>query len=133
MERELHNIQIPLDPENLGGDFVTARASIHSQREGLGVAEIEELEEGEVDWVEEFNHVYFQTLRDGVTLKAIRKATDADIKKYRVPIWIQSEEVPTCCGHPMVFVGQLDDDAICTEPPSDAKLWWHDAASFYVF
>jgi hypothetical protein len=33
----------------------------------------------------------------------------------------------------MSFVGQIDDDTICSEPPADAKLWWHDGASFYVF
>ena len=33
----------------------------------------------------------------------------------------------------MHFVGQLDDDRICTERPADATMWWHDAASFYVF
>jgi hypothetical protein len=33
----------------------------------------------------------------------------------------------------MIFVGQLDDNAICGEPPTGARMWWHDAASFYVF
>ena len=38
-----------------------------------------------------------------------------------------------CCGMPMHFVGQIDDNDICTERPKDAILWWHDLASFYVF
>ena len=50
-----------------------------------------------------------------------------------MPIWIQGEEIPICCGREMVFVGQIDGDGICTERPDDAKLWWHNAASFYVF
>ena len=33
----------------------------------------------------------------------------------------------------MVFVEQIDDNVICTERPTDAKMWWHDAASFNVF
>ncbi len=52
---------------------------------------------------------------------------------FRIPLWIQGEEVPECCGRAMHFVGQIDDDRICTEPPIGAKLWWHDGASFYVF
>jgi hypothetical protein len=33
----------------------------------------------------------------------------------------------------MEFVGQIDDDVICTERPSDARMWWRHRASFYVF
>ena len=31
-----------------------------------------------------------------------------------------------------MFVAQLDDDLIHKEVSPDAKVWWHDAASFYV-
>jgi hypothetical protein len=56
-----------------------------------------------------------------------------DYNKYRTPLWIQGEDVPDCCGKPMFFVGQIDDNEICTEAPPDAKYWRHDRASFYVF
>lgn len=41
--------------------------------------------------------------------------------------------VYSSCSRPMFFVGQIDDDRICMEPPAGAELWWHDKASFYVF
>ena len=88
--------------------------------------------ERELSWLDDFEHFVFQVLPDG-THKAFRKATQEDIKKFRVPIWIQGEEVPICCDREMIFVGQLDDNDICTEAPEGAKLWWHDAASFNVF
>jgi hypothetical protein len=133
MEPEQRDIQIPLDPSDSGSAFLPGKAVVLAEREGRGVAEIDELDEQAVGWLEEFDKVYFQVLGDGKTLKAVRKATDEDIKKYRVPIWIQDEEIPSCCGRPMNFVGQLDDNTLCTERPVDAKMWWHDAASFYVF
>lgn len=133
MTRVVSSIQIPLDPDNLGGPFVTGTAVVLAERDGRGIAEIDEVEEGAVEWVSEFDPVHFQRVRDGQTLKAIRTATNEDFKRYRVPIWIQDEEVPQCCGRPMMFVGQLDDNVICTEAPPGAKMWWHDAASFYIF
>lgn len=51
----------------------------------------------------------------------------------RIPNWIQNDATPHCCGQPMHFIGQLDDAAICKEPPEGARIWWHDIASFYVF
>ncbi len=133
MQPGRRNIQIPVDPLDLGGPFLLGHAFILSERDGRGVAEYGLTDEKQVAWLEEFDYVYFQVLGDSETLKAVRKATDEDIKKYRVPLWIQNEEVPSCCGWPMAFVGQLDDNMICTEPPQDAKMWWHDTASFYVF
>ena len=49
------------------------------------------------------------------------------------PKWIQGKQKPKCCKQEMFFVGQIDDNHICNEAPEDAKLWWHDFASFYVF
>jgi len=133
MQPARRNIQIPLNPLDPDGPSVLGSAVILSERDRSGVAEVESFDEGRVAWLEEFDYAYFQVLGDGDTLKAIRKATDEDIKKYRVPRWIQNEEIPICCDRPMAFVGQLDDNMICTEPPPDAKFWWHDTASFYVF
>ena len=132
MNRE-YEIQLPLDPLNLGGDFLAGKATILAIKDGRGIAELSSYNEEEINWLKDYEFVYFQTLKDGETLKAIRKATDEDIKKFRVPVWIQGEEEPNCCGKPMFFVGQIDDDNICAEAPTDAKMWWHDAASFYVF
>jgi len=58
---------------------------------------------------------------------------DIAAMQHRMPIWVQDEEIPECCGCPMFFVDQIDDEMICTEPPPGAKLWWHDVAVFYVF
>jgi hypothetical protein len=86
-----------------------------------------------VDWFDEFELLYCQQQHDPGTIKVIRKATEDERKLYRIPLWIQGEDIPLCCGQPMFFVGQIDDNVICTEPPSGAKFWWHDGASFYVF
>ncbi len=69
----------------------------------------------------------------GNELIYLRDATDAEKTKGRVPVFIQNLDYPVCCGRSMVFVGQIDDDRLCTEPPPDAKQWWHDRASFYVY
>jgi hypothetical protein len=77
--------------------------------------------------------MYCQRQHDTETIKVVRKATAEDRSRFRVPLWIQNGEIPDCCGRPMFFVGQIDDNVICTERPPDARVWWHDAASFYVF
>jgi hypothetical protein len=71
-------------------------------------------------------------LRGGREMLVRRPATAADKRRWRVPVSIQSEEWPLCCGRSMTFVGQLDDNTICMDPAIHAKLWWHDAARFYV-
>jgi hypothetical protein len=126
---------IPLSPERLGGPFVTAdddRFEILAARDKAVIIEFHSLPEG-IDWFDAYQLLYCQRLRDPETVKVIRKATDDERRLFRIPLWIQGDEVPECCGQPMYFVGQLDDDLICTERPEGAKLWWHDAASFYVF
>jgi len=123
-----------LFPESLGqpgGPFVKGQGETVSRRDDRGVGCLISAEH-ELSWLDDFEHFVFQVLRDG-TRKAVRKATQEDIKEFRVPIWIQGREVPICCGSEMIFVGQLDDNDICTQRPEDAKMWWHDAASFYVF
>ena len=107
------------------------QGEINARRGDRGVGCLTSVER-KVLWLDDFEHFVFQVLPDG-TQKAIRKATQEDIREFRVPIWIQGEAVPICCDREMVFVGQLDDNDICTEPPEGAKMWWHDAASFYVF
>lgn len=125
------DVIVPRSPDALGGPFVAGRAEINAERGGRGVCCIREVSEP-VDWLNDSEECYFQVQADG-SRKVIRKATDEDIRQFRVPRWIQSPEYPICCGKEMTFVGQINDDRICTEPPSDAKMWWHDAASFYVF
>ena len=85
------------------------------------------------DWFGEFELMYCRLDKDNDTFKVIRKAEDYERKLYRIRAWIQGEEVPECCGRPMHFVGQIDDDDICKDAPDEAEVWWHDAASFYVF
>jgi hypothetical protein len=124
-------VLFPEDEFKPDGPFVSGQAEMISLRGDAGVGSLTFVER-KLSWLENFEHFVFQVLPNGQR-KAIRKATDSDIKKFRVPIWIQSEEIPICCGREMVFVGQIDDDAICSEGPPDAEMWWHDAASFYVF
>lgn len=110
---------------------MAGRAHLISQRGDRGVVRLLSAER-RLEWIDGSEYLVFQTRVDGAR-RAIRKATDEDIRKFRVPIWIQGQEIPLCCGREMVFVGQLDDDTLCTEPPEGAKMWWHDGASFYVF
>ena len=106
--------------------------TVYAKRSGAVILDFHELPE-EVDWFEDFEFMYCREQHDSATVKVIRRATSEELKMFRVPIWIQDEEVPECCGIPMQFVGQIDDNDLCTERPAGAKLWWHDAASFYVF
>ena len=133
--RKIMRAIIPHDPENLGGDSTTlddGHFEILAIKEKAVLAEFHSLL-APAKWFEEFDLMYCQLQHDGLSFKVIRKATDEERKKFRVPLWIQGEENPTCCGKEMFFVGQIDDDTICTEPPEGSKMWWHDQASFYVF
>ena len=125
------DIIFPEDLAKLGGPFVNGQGELISLRDDRGVGCLTSVER-KLAWLDDFEHFVFQVLPDGKR-KAIRKATNQDIKAFRVPIWIQGEAIPICCDREMVFVGQIDDNTICTERPKDAKLWWHDVASFYVF
>ena len=121
----------PVELIRLDGPFVQGEAEINSVRGDTGLGCLTFVER-KLGWLDDFEHFIFQLLPDG-SRKAIRKATEEELKTFRVPIWIQGEEIPICCSREMVFVGQIDDNVLCTERPEDAKLWWHDAASFYVF
>ena len=128
---EEEEIVLPISLDDVGGPVVKGTAEVLAKKEGRGIACLTSAEE-KVPWIDDFEHAVIQVQGDG-TLKAVRKASAEDLKRWRVPLWIQGDEVPMCCGEEMVFVGQLDDDRLCTEPPPGAKMWWHDAASFYVF
>lgn len=125
-------ILVPRSLDALGGPYVDGTANVLALKDGRGLAKVTSLSEP-VPWLEKSSAVCVQVMRDGQTLKAFRLATGDDYRHHRVPIWIQGTEVPSCCERPMIFVGQLDDDRLCTERPPDARFWWHDAASFYVF
>jgi hypothetical protein len=126
---------IPISPEQLGGLFVTVERhcfEVLAERDKVVIVKFRLLPE-EIAWFGKFEHMFCQRQHDRQLIKVIRKATSEDRRLYRVPVWIQSDELPECCGKPMHFIGQIDDDRICTEPPAGAKMWWHDFASFYVF
>lgn len=131
---ETMRVLVPAVPGQLEGPFVTAEDGfrILAQRDKAAIIEFYE-RPGEIDWFDEFEFLYCQQQHEPDTFKVIRQATDEERSLFRLPLWIQGEEVPECCGRPMRFVGQIDDNRICSEPPADAKMWWHDAASFYVF
>lgn len=86
-----------------------------------------------VDWCRDFESLLCSYDVRAAAFRAHCVATEEHCKAYRVATFIQGEEVPLCCGKPMYFVGQIDDNNICTEPPLEHKHWWHDVASFYVF
>ena len=88
----------------------------------------------EIDWIEEdIFDALCAVSASGEELIFRHKVHEQEAKRLRVPVFIQDENYPVCCGRSMVFVGQIDDDRLCTEPPPDAKRWWHDRASFYVY
>ena len=87
----------------------------------------------QIEWFGVFELMYCQAQHDASVFKVIRKATEEERRQFRVPLWIQGDDIPLCCGRAMFFVGQIDDDTLCTERPQEARMWWHDAASFYVF
>lgn len=126
---------IPLSPNELGGPFVTAEEDqfeLLASRDKAVILSFYSLPEA-IGWFDDFEFMYGQRQHDSETIKVIRKATDEELNYFRVPVWIQGDEVPQCCGRPMYFVAQIRDDRICTERPEGAKMWWHDIASFYVF
>jgi len=125
---------VPPSPEQLAGPFVTAGEGdfeILAARDKVVIIEFHS--PSGVDWFDTFELLYCQRQQDPDTVKVVRKATDEERRLFRIPLWIQGDDVPECCGRPMHFVGQLNDDRVCTERPAGAKLWWHDTASFYVF
>ena len=128
------NVLIPSYPDQLAGPFVTATDGfdVLARRGKAVIVSFYERPEP-IRWFDDFELLYCQEQHRPDTLKVIRKATEDERKLFRIPLWIQGDDFPECCGRPMHFVGQIDDDQICTEPPDGAKLWWHDAASFYVF
>ena len=127
-------ILVPSSPDQLGGPFVSVAEGfdVLAQRDKVLIVEFFDRPEG-IEWVDGFGLLYCQQELDPQTFKVIRKASEEERKLFRIPLWIQSDDVPECCGRAMHFVGQIDDDRICTERPADATLWWHDKASFYVF
>jgi len=125
---------IPPSPDKLAGPFVTAGDEdfeILAARDKVVIIEFHS--PPGVDWFDTFELLYCQRQHGADVVKVLRKATAEERQLFRIPLWIQSEDVPECCGQLMQFVGQIDDDRICMEPPLGAKMWWHDAASFYVF
>lgn len=123
---------LPESLEKLDGPTIVAEVEVLALKKDRGLARILSTERP-VAWIVDFEAVEFSVLCDGATFKAFKKASEEDYRCYRVPLWIQGDEVPLCCDQEMIFVGQIDDDTICMEPPAGAKLWWHDRASFYVF
>ena len=131
---EVH-LRLPLDLDNLDGPHTTVKAWVVAKRAGAGIATLDDQTEimDEPDWAEPCGDVYFEVSADATTLRAIRPATKQDYEIFRVPIWIQGEQTPACCGELMSYVGCLDDDCLWQEPPAGAIFWWHDAVRFYVF
>jgi len=110
---------IPIEPDDPEGMAVTLDDShfrVLSDRGKVVIIEFHSLAES-IDWFDDFDLMYCERQPGADIIKVIREATDEERRKYRIPLWIQSEETPECCGRPMYFVGQIDDDDLCTEAP----------------
>lgn len=106
---------VPLSPDDLGGPAVIMEDGyfqVLAHRDKIYFVEFHSFSR-EIGWFKHFDLMYCQLQRDGETLKVIRVARDEERRTYRIPLWIQGEEVPECCGKPMFFVGQIDDNFIC--------------------
>jgi len=126
---------IPTLPDDLDGPSVIADAGsfeVRAERDDVVLVEFIDLPDA-IEWFDTHQLMYCRRQPDLVTIKVIRQATEGERRQFRVPLWIQGDLVPNCCGRAMFFVGQIDDDTICLESPVGAKKWWHDKASFYVF
>jgi len=126
---------IPIDPADPEGATVTLDEShfeVLGDRGDVVVIQFHTLTES-IDWFEDFELMYCERQPGSDIIRVVRLVTDEELRKYRIPLWMQGEEVPECCGRPKFFVGQIDDDDLCREPPQGATVWWHDLARFYVF
>ncbi len=138
-EQWIHPIRIPIRQGDLNGESILTRASIVSavteqaieRNRFLAIAF--DLKDERAEWCSPFDEILCKFDDDGKTLIALEMASDEANKQMRCPQFIQNDEWPMCCGRSMQFVGQIDDDVICQEPPPDCELWWHDVASFYVY
>lgn len=116
-----------------GEGRIVSHVSAKSLERNEVVACVYEVPDG-IDWIDEdIFDALCAVSASGEELIFRHKAQEQEAKRLRVPVFIQGEDYPVCCGRSMVFVGQIDDDRLCTEAPPDAKIWWHDRASFYVY
>jgi hypothetical protein len=102
--------QIPRSPEELNGPFDEVDEQglkVLGVRDKAVLVEFHSLP-FTIEWFDEFELMFGQVSHDRETIKVIRRATDDERRLFRVPLWIQSEETPECCGRPMHFIGQID-------------------------
>jgi hypothetical protein len=130
-------IRVPKSLDNLDGDYVLGEcAEIKYLNKNSGIALLMRVKPP-VQWLknEEYVHefVHFDTVENMGELRTVRTTTKDELRLYRIPNWISGEQIPMCCNQPMFFVSQFDDGNIWSEAPPDAKMWWHDTASFYIF
>lgn len=132
-------IRIPSSKGDRGGPSILTRGGILSAvsedtiRVNRFIARANWLLPKEETWCRGSDYLLCEFEPDGKTLFALDVVDRKDLPDLRVPRFIQSNEWPVCCGRSMHFVGQIDDNTICDKAPPEATLWWHDAASFYVF
>lgn len=91
------------------------------------------LHEQDEAWCEAVDALLCEFDQAAGAFRALRIATLEERDELRVPCFIQDDERPSCCGRRMFYVGRLDDNRLCAEPPPEYELWWHDIASFYVY
>lgn len=105
---------IPISLDDLGGPSITVDEGFFEvllRREDVVLVEFNSRPVG-VSWFDSFKLLFCQQLRDPDAIQVIRQVTDDERRLYRVPLWIQGDDVPMCCDRPMFFVGQIDDDRI---------------------
>jgi hypothetical protein len=130
-------MRFPLSLADLDGPSEMGKVLVLSMRGNRGVATNYA---DDLDFTQELDgpgwagsKFFTFTVLEGGVLRADGKASSDDLSRYRIPVWTQCEETPSCCGRKMLFVGQIDDADICHDRPKNAVLWWHDYATFYVF
>lgn len=99
---------IPISVDQLGGPSITADADyfeVLAERDKVVLVEFIALPD-QIVWLNTYE-LMCQRQHDPDTIKVVRKATAEERRQFRVPLWIQGEELPVCCGRQMFFVGQM--------------------------
>ena len=99
---------IPISPTELAGPFAVTDERCLEVCADIGKAVIARFFEipTEITWFGEFEFMYCQRQHDQETIKVIRKATAEECRLFRVPIWIQGDDIPQCCGKAMLLLGR---------------------------
>jgi hypothetical protein len=82
-------LQIPLSPDKLGGPFALAETgfTILAERDRAIIVEFSDRPPG-IEWFDDFDTLFCPRTHDADTCKVLRKATDEELKRFRIPVRI---------------------------------------------